>query len=214
MTRVETPPPAVPPPARHFHFPIPKFSLGRLIKLAIVVGVIWVLVQVARTGVWHIPLISTLAYHAPHPSRVVQPMVPSAGDILARVPAALATGHVSITEAELSALAQQGNQKLHLGLANVQTVVTDSTIELSFLLPRHNNAIARLDLEPIITQNGDPDFRVVRSRLGLLDVPQWMIGQPARRLLQLQLQPAFTLLPDMQAVSPVAGTLAFSFAPA
>lgn len=212
MTRVEAPPPAEPRPARHFHFPIPKFSIGRLLKLAILIGIVWVFVQVARSGVWNIPGISKIVYRAPSPLRIVRPMVPSTGDIRTRAATAQTTGYITLHEAELSAIAEQGNQKLHLGLANVQTVITENTIELSFLLPKRNNTVVRLDLEPVITEKGDPDFRVVRSRIGQLDVPQWLVGEPARRLLQLQLQPAFTLLPDIRTVTPTAGTLEYRFA--
>ncbi len=212
MTRVEATPPAAPQPKRSFQLPIPRFSLGRLIKLALLIGVLWVLVQIARTGVWTIPLISKFAYTAPEPIRLVQAATPSTGALLARVPDALVKKSVSITEMELSAIAEQGNQKLHLGLASVQTVITSQSIELSFLMPKRNNAIVRLELEPIVSASGDPDFRVVRSRLGQLDVPQWIVGEPARRLLQLQLQPAFSLLPELQNVQTAEGTLAYTIA--
>lgn len=212
MTRVEATPPAAPQPARSFHVPIPRFRLGRLLKLAALIGVIWVLVQVARTGVWTIPLISRFSYHAPQPIRTVQAATPSSGALLARVPEALVQKSVHITESELSAIAEQGNQKLHLGLASVQTVITEQAIELSFLMPKRNNAMVRLDLEPIISASGDPDFRVVRSRLGQLDVPAWIVGEPARRLLQLQLQPAFALLPELHTVRTVEGSLTYTIA--
>lgn len=211
MTRVEPATPVAPQPARKFRLPMPKFSLGRLLKLAIFVGIVWVFVQVARSGVWNIPGISKLVYRAPSPIRIVQPMVPSTGDIRTRAATAQTTGYITLHEAELSAIAEQGNQKLHLGLADVQTVITENTIELSFLMPKRNNAVVRLDLEPVVTEKGDPDFRVVRSRIGQLDVPQWLVGEPARRLLQLQLQPAFTLVPDIRTVAPTVGTLEYRF---
>lgn len=212
MTRVEATPPVAPQPARSFHVPIPRFRLSRFLKLAVLIGIIWVLVQIARTGVWTIPLISQFAYHAPQPIRTVQAATPSSGALLSRVPEALVKKSVHITEAELSAIAEQGNQKLHLGLASVQIVVTDQGIELSFLMPKRNNAMVRLDLEPIVSASGDPDFRVVRSRLGQLEVPEWIVGEPARRLLQLQLQPVFSLLPELQTVRTAEATLTYTIA--
>jgi len=211
MTRIEPVPPSVAPSAPRFHVPIPRFSLGRIIKLGLLVGLVWVLVQVARTGLWTIPLISRLVYTVPVPARTVTAQVPTAGDLVSRVPQVITTGNVTITEGELTALAEQGNQKLHLGLASVQTVITQGGIELSFLLPKRNNAVVRLELEPFLDGSGDPDFRVQRTRLGQLTVPSWLIGEPARRLLQLQLQPAFRLLPPAESVTLAEGALAFHF---
>ncbi|MEK7631308.1 MAG: hypothetical protein AAB445_00370 [Patescibacteria group bacterium] len=212
MTRVDPAPPVAPQAASRFPLPLPRFSLGRLIKLAVLVGIVWVLVQIARTGVWTIPVISNFAYDAPMPLRTVQAAAPSTGDMLARVPNAVTAGSLTVYEAELSLLAEQGNQKLRLGLAKVQTVISEGRIELSFLLPQRNNAVVRLELEPSISPSGDPDFRVVRSRLGLLDVPQWLIGEPARRLLQLQMQPVATLLPKLAQARAVEGALAYTLA--
>lgn len=210
MTRVEPAPPALPPVAPRFRLPVPRFTLGRLVKLAVVVGIFWVLVQVARTGLWAIPVVSQLAYRAPAPVRTVEPATPSAGDLLARVPAMLTTGTVTVAESELSVLAEQGNQKFRLGFAKVQTVVAESGIELSFLMPQRRNAIVRLDLRPTVTSSGDPDFTVEQARIGALRVPNWFIGEPARRLLQLQLAPAFQLLPPIQNVRTVEGAIVFA----
>lgn len=191
MARVEasSPTPVAPPP-RRWHMPIPKFSLGRLIKLALLVGIVWVVVLVARTGLWNIPFVSAATYTRPEPLERITGTF-DVEQVLQERAAGFISGSMQISDSELTALAQVGSQKLHLGLAEVNVVaLANQPLELSFSIPKRNNAVVRIDLVPVI-HDGQLDFTVTRTRVGAVAVPDWTIGQATRVLLATQLRPLF-----------------------
>ncbi len=211
MTRIEPQPPA-PAVPRRFHFPIPKFSLGRLMKLGLLILVFWVLVQVARTGVWTVPVVSQLAYTRPEPRSVALELSPERTKLGDRLQEALG-GTVQVADGELTALARAGSATLHLGVQGLNVANAEGQpIELSFVIPQRHNALVRIELQPRV-EGGRIAFDVSRTRVGMVDVPKWLIGEPTKLLLTTVLTPYFNAAPPLQEVRAVDGGLLMTLAP-
>lgn len=210
MTRIESIPPAVPAARRQFHLPIPKFSIGRLIKVVLLVLVLWVLVQVARTGVWTIPVISRLVYTRPEPRAVTVELSTERTQLLERFREAV-NGTVKIVDGELTALARAGSSSLHLGVQGLNIAnVAGQPLELSFVIPQRHNALVRIELKPRLANN-HVQFDVGRTRVGMVDAPAWIIGEPTKLLLTAALAPYFNVAPPIKSIEAVDGGLRFSF---
>lgn len=211
MTRVESTP-STPVVRRQMHLPIPKFSLGRLIKLGLLIIVLWVLVQVSRTGMWTIPVISRLAYTRPEPRAVSVELSTERTNLASRLSAAVG-GSVQIADGELTAVARAGASTLHLGVQGLNVAnAAGQPIELSFVIPQRHNALVRIELTPRLA-NQRVQFDVQRTRVGMVDVPQWLVGEPTKLLLAAALAQYLTAAPPMQTVEAVEGGLRFTFAP-
>ncbi|MDP2789566.1 MAG: hypothetical protein Q8O51_00345 [bacterium] len=194
------------------HLPIPKFSLGRLIKLGLLIIVLWVLVQVSRTGMWTIPVISRLAYTRPEPRAVSVELSTERTNLASRLSAAVG-GSVQIADGELTAVARAGASTLHLGVQGLNVAnAAGQPIELSFVIPQRHNALVRIELTPRLA-NQRVQFDVQRTRVGMVDVPQWLVGEPTKLLLAAALAQYLTAAPPMQTVEAVEGGLRFTFAP-
>lgn len=206
MTRVE--PQAQVEPRPRFHLPIPRFTLRRFIAVAFVVAIFWVCMVVARTGLLRVPFFSNVFYAAPTPRTLEAGAERRSVEEQIRE---LTLGSVTVTNGSLSDLAQAGADRLHLGIASVRIVGgTDVPLELSFIIPQRNNALVRIDLVPEIT-NAELVFRVARTRIGSVDVPTWLIGEPTRLLLTAQLQPILRLAPPVDAARVVERGLTLTF---
>lgn len=193
-------PPA--PTRQRFFLPIPKFSIGRVIRLAILVFIIWLLVQVARTGMWQIPVISKFAYHEPQPIHAVTPTNENAEELTNRILALVGQREVVLREDGLTMLSNQGAANLHLGITDV-AIAADSVqknLEMSFRIPQKRNALVRLRLKPKISSDGHLVLEPQKTLVGELAVPSWIIGEPVRLLLSVELQPILKILPKLQEV--------------
>ena len=211
MTRIEATPTA-PVVRRQMRFPIPKFSLGRLIKLGLLILVLWLLVQVARTGVWTVPLVSRFANTRPEPRAIAAELSTDRTHLADRIQAAL-RGTVDIADGELTSLVRSSASKLQLGVQGLNVAdAANQPLELSFVIPQRHNALVRIELEPRIA-DGKVQFDVRRTRVGMVDVPAWIVGEPTRLLLNVALAPYFTVAPPAQAVETVDGGLHVTFAP-
>ncbi|MEK7518502.1 MAG: hypothetical protein AAB549_01110 [Patescibacteria group bacterium] len=211
MTRVESTP-STPVVRRQIHLPIPKFSLGRLVKLGFLVIVLWLLVQIARTGVWTIPLVSRFAYTRPEPRAVAVELSTERTHLANRLRDAVG-GSVQIADGELTALARAGSSTLHLGVQGLNIAnAADQPIEFSFVIPQRHNAIVRIELQPKVIDR-KVQFEVSRTRVGMVQVPQWIIGEPTKLLLAAALAPYFSAAPPVQTVQAMNGGLRFSFSP-
>jgi hypothetical protein len=212
MTRIESRPPATPGVRRQLHLPIPKFSIGRFIKLGVLVLVFWVLVLVSQTGVWTVPAISRFAYTRPEPRAVSVELSTDRTHLADRFTEALG-GAVEIADGELTALAQTSAASLHLGVQGLNvTNVAGQPTELSFVIPQRHNALVRIELQPRVTDQ-HLQFDVTRTRIGMVDVPAWLIGEPTKLLLAAALAPYISAAPPVQAVQVVNRGLRFSFSP-
>lgn len=211
MTRIESTQPA-PVVRRQVHLPIPKFSLGRLIKLGLLVIVLWVLVQIARTGVWTIPLVSRLAYTRPEPRAIAVELSTERTHLTDRLRDA-ANGSVLVTDGELTAIARAGASSLHLGVQGLNVAdAVGQPLELSFVIPQRHNALVRIELKPRV-DGTRVLFDVSRTRVGMVDVPQWLVGEPTKLLLAAALTPYFAAAPPVRTVQTEDGGLRFSFSP-
>lgn len=209
MTRVESPVPA-PVTPRRFHFPVPKFSVGRLIKLGLLFIVLWVLVQVARTGMWSVPVISRFAYTRPEPRAVSVELSVDRTNLVSRLRDAVG-GSVQVADGELTALARTGASSLHLGLQGLNVAnVAGAPLELSFVIPQRHNALVRIELQPRVDDRRVV-FDVQRTRVGMVDVPQWLVGEPTKVLLAAALAPYFKVAPPLTTVTTADSHLLFTF---
>jgi len=209
MTRIESTPPA-PVARRQFHFPIPKFSIGRLIKLGLLILVLWVLVVVSRTGMWTIPVVSHFTYTRPEPRAVVAELSTERTRLTDRLRDAVG-GSVDIADGELTALARAGASTLHLGVQGLNVAnAAGQPVELSFVIPQRHNALVRIDLQPRVVDE-HVQFDVQRTRVGMVDVPKWIIGEPTKLLLAATLTPYLAAAPPMQDVQATNGGLHFTF---
>ncbi len=208
MTRVEPPVQAQAAPRSHFHLPVPRFTIKRFVGLVFLVAVFWAGMQVARTGLVRLPFFTNVFYTAPEPRATAAGLEP--GNVEEQLRAA-ARGTVTLSNRTLSDLAQVGADRLHLGIANVHVVGgTDVPLELSFIIPQRNNAIVRIDLAPEVV-DGDLHFRSARTRIGTVDVPTWLIGEPTRLLLTAQLQPLLRIAPPIGTARVVERGLSLTF---
>ena len=192
MTRVEPQVPGV--PARRFHVPVPRFTIRRFLFLLILVAAGWLCGRVAQTGLVRIPVFTRLFYSAPVPREAR--VATDSGNVQEKL-RELAGGGVTITNAELSDLARAGAERLGLGLANVAVVgQLGAPLEFSCSLPQRNNALLRLELVPEV-RDGELTFQATRTRLGMLDVPSWLLGEPTRLLVSTQLFPLLEPAPPV-----------------
>ncbi len=200
MTRIEAVPPTpVVKPPRRFHLPVPRFSLGRLIKLGIVVFLVWVLVLIAKTGLWQIPFISQFAYHRPSPIHIASPTTATA--TLTERLANITNHEVDIPDSELTTLASAGVSTLHLGVTEINVAaISGDELEFSFAIPQRHNALVRITLQPVRSADNHLTFNVSRTRIGEVTVPSWVIGEPTRLLLLSQLTPLLRSLPALRDV--------------
>lgn len=211
MTRVESTPLA-PVAPRRYHFPVPKFSLGRLIKLGLLIVVLWALVQVSRTGMWSIPVVSRLAYTRPEPRTVSVELSPERTNLGSRLRDAVG-GSVQVSDGELTTLVRTGAAALHLGVQGLNIAnAAGAPLELSFVIPQRHNALVRIELQPRIDDRRVV-FDVQRTRVGMVEVPQWLVGEPTKLLLAAALAPYFKLAPPVATVGTVDGGLRFTFLP-
>lgn len=212
MTRIESTPPAAPGVRRQIQLPIPKFSLGRLIKLGLLIIGLWVLVQIARTGVWTVPVISNIAYTRPEPRAINVELSTEQTHLTDRFRAATA-GSVQVADGELTAIARAGAAAVHLGVQGLNIAnAVGQPLELSFVIPQRHNALVRIELSPRV-DGTRVRFDVTRTRVGLVDVPQWLVGEPTKLLLAAALTPYFEVAPPVRTVQTEAGGLRFSFFP-
>lgn len=209
--------PELPPagePRRRLSLPIPRFSIGRLIKLAILVGIIWVFVLIARTGLWDVPVISPFVQPSAQPLRGVEVPLENPADLVQRLQS-FATGRTFvIREAELTLLVQQGASKLSAPVTEVGVVTTSETageLEFSFRIPKRHNALVRLWMLPSVNETGDLFFTAREAKVGDVRVPTWTIGGPLKLLLATQLEPILRLAPPIEQVSAADGALRFTF---
>lgn len=207
MTRVEPHAPAKSQPS--FHLPVPKFTIKRFIRLIIIVAVFWVCILISKTGLVNVPVFSGIFYKTPSPRVLDSGEI--FGDAQQRVKE-MVNGSLSLSNGELSDLTRIGANRLKLGISNVQVVGgTDVPLELSFIIPNRNNALVRIDLVPEV-KNNDLKFNVTRTRVGEVDMPNWIIGEPTRLLLASQLQPVLRLAPPLQSISVTKSGLTLGFA--
>jgi hypothetical protein len=195
--------------------PIPRFSVGRLIKLAILVAIVWVFVIIARTGLWQVPIISSFVQPTAQPLRAVEVPLENPADLVQRMQG-LATGRtLVIREAELTVLVQQGASKLSAPITDVAVVTVSETageLEFSFRIPKRHNALVRLWMLPSVNDAGDLFFTAREAKVGDVRVPTWSIGGPTKLLLTSQLEPILRVAPPLEQVSAADGALRFTFA--
>jgi hypothetical protein len=190
------------PTRQRVNFPIPKFSIKRFIRLAVLILIVWLLVQVARTGMWNIPIISKFAYHEPQPIHAVIPANENFQDLTSRMVALVGQREADLKENELTMLVNQGAANLHLGITEVAVAADNSqnNLEMSFRIPQKRNALVRLRLKPKVSSDGNLIFQSQKTQIGEIVMPNWIIGEPVRLLLAVELQPILKPLPKLQGV--------------
>jgi hypothetical protein len=120
---------------------------------------------------------------------------------------------VDIADGELTALARAGASTLHLGVQGLNVAnAPGEPIELSFVIPQRHNALVRIELQPRVVDE-HVQFDVHRTRIGMVDVPKWVIGEPTKLLLTAALTPYLAAAPPVQSVQATNGALHFSFSP-
>jgi len=212
MARLENPNPQPPPTNRtNFHLPIPKFSLGRLLRLAILILIVWAIIWVSKTGMWQIPLFTKVFYHVPEPVRLVSQSNENLPDLILKSKDSLINGKLKISEAELTFLLANSISNVSLGISRPNVAIQNSEIEFSFLIPKRNNALVRLYLIPVLNADQEIDFEVKQTYLGQVTGPNWLIGQPTRILLAQELKPILKVAPKIQQVSTETGNLVLNF---
>jgi hypothetical protein len=151
---------------------------------------------------WQIPIISKFAYHEPQPIHAVTPINENSKDFANRIVSLVGQRQVVLNEGELTMLAEQGAENLHLGLSGL-AVAADSTqknLEMSFRIPKKRNAVVRIRLLPKITSDGNLTFEPQKTLIGEIGVPNWIIGEPVRLLLAVELQPILKPLAKLREI--------------
>ncbi|PIS40570.1 MAG: hypothetical protein COT26_02650 [Candidatus Kerfeldbacteria bacterium CG08_land_8_20_14_0_20_43_14] len=198
----------------NFHLPVPRFRLGRLIRLVILILIVWVIIQVSRTGLWQIPLFSKYFYHQPQPIRIASQVDNNISELAKRVQTGVGTQKISISEAELTSLLTNSIQSTRLGISRPNLVAEDDTMEFSFIIPKRNNALVRLYLIPKLSPDSKLEFEVKKTLVGEISVANWFIGEPTKLLLTQELTTALKFAPKIQQVWLEPGNLIISFKPA
>ncbi|MFA6587828.1 MAG: hypothetical protein WCT08_02030 [Patescibacteria group bacterium] len=182
------------------NLPVPKFTIGRLIKLIILVLVVWTAIQVARTGLWQIPLFTKYFYQAPEPIRIVGPISQNFPELIIQSKADITNKNFRLSEGGLTYLLANSIAGMHLGISRPNLTIESQTMEFSFLIPKKNNAIVRLYLQPILNAENSLEFVVSKTFLGQVSVPSWLIGEPTKILLAQELSPILKVAPEIRQV--------------
>jgi hypothetical protein len=165
---------------------------------------------VARTGVWTIPILSNIFYTRPEPRAVTLELSTERTNLAERLKNAT-MGTMEITDGELTTLTRAGASTLHLGVQGLNIAdVAGQPLELSFVIPQRHNALVRIELQPRIVDK-HVQFEVSRTRVGMVDVPKWLIGEPTKLLLATALTPYLSVAPPVNTVETVEGALRFTF---
>lgn len=198
----------------NFHLPIPRFSLGRLIRLVILVLIVWGIIQVSRTGLWQIPLFSKYFYHQPQPIRIVSQVNNNMTELARRVQDGAVNQKIAISEAELTLLLVNSIQSVKIGISRPNLVVENDTMEFSFIIPKRNNALIRLYLIPKLSSDNKLEFEVEKSLVGEVSVAKWFIGEPTKLLLTQELATVLKVAPKINQVWLEPRNLVISYKPA
>jgi hypothetical protein len=151
---------------------------------------------------WQIPLLSKFTYHEPQPIHTVTLVAENSKDLANRIVKFVGQREVVLKESELTMLANQGALNSRLGISDI-TVAADSVqknLEMSFRIPKKRNALVRLRLNPKITSDGKLTFEPQKTLIGETSLPNWLIGEPIRFVLAIELQPILKPLPKLQEV--------------